>query len=421
MFFDAYQEIISLNSDSIDELPKAVKSELIDALADGLGRRDELWFTAVSELLAGSGGYEYSWLLSRGARHPFLIIDILNDMVLSEKIKPDDLSKIILSALVSESTQATFDLQHHLLDFFVRLGLPLYEADIGLMVDIIKNAPCSVHKSKESMIFQKSDGIDHVFPIPSSFEKRSEILSLTTLNGRLKNRALMLHRLLGAKSPSFQADYDAASFSKVNMQTPYLAGEALEFIKADSGSILLDPQDFLAQWTEIVVDYEGYSYSLAEVLRMVLLDPQSAFPDPLHRKLLGGFYRQCLRISQGAIIGLKAGVFHVEHGSLACPSLVYMGRRSILGKGCIVDGVGGVVLGEEAFLGGGFIPILIHTHKHAGGAGVNERKSILPAIFLAENSARLPMHSSGIFETYDYILEKSPFKGIRGIKIDGIQ
>jgi hypothetical protein len=421
MSSDAYQEIISLNSDSIDELPETVKNELIGDLSDGLSRRDEIWFTAVSELLAGSGGYEYSWLLSRGARHPFLIIDILNDMVLAEKINPGDLSKIILSALVSKSTQAAFDLQHHLLDFFVKLRLPLGQADIGLMVDIVENAPRSVHKSKESMIFQKSDGVDHVFPIPSSFEKRSEILSLATLNGRLKNRALILHRLLNAMSPSSQAGYDAASFGKVSMQTPYLADIALEFIKTDSGSILLEPQDFLAHWTEIIADYEGYSYSLAEVLRMVLLDPQSAFPDTLHRKLLGGFYRQWLRISQGSIIGLKAGVFHVEHGSLACPSLVYMGRRSILGKGCIVDGVGGVVLGEEAFLGGGFIPILVHTHKHAGGAGVKERKAILPAIFLAESSARLPMHSSGIFETYDYILEKSPFKGIRGIKIDGIQ
>jgi hypothetical protein len=95
-----------------------------------------------------------------------------------------------------------------------------------------------------------------------------------------------------------------------------------------------------------------------------------------------------------------------------------MGRDAVIGKGCTIDGVGGAILQQGSFLGGGFMPILIHTHKHirnAGEPGVAERKRVQPAVFVAMAGARLPMTAIGIFETADFTRSETPYEGILAI------
>ncbi|PIH11583.1 hypothetical protein CTJ10_12555, partial [Staphylococcus epidermidis] len=121
-----------------------------------------------------------------------------------------------------------------------------------------------------------------------------------------------------------------------------------------------------------------------------------------------------------AVVGIGSGFLYVEHGSEAEPSYVHIGQDAIVGKGVTLDTVGGIVLGRESFIGGGFLPLLIHTHKHItspGASAATERLLISRTGFVADKGARYPMGVVGMFECTDYVNRETPFKGIRVVPI----
>lgn len=78
------------------------------------------------------------------------------------------------------------------------------------------------------------------------------------------------------------------------------------------------------------------------------------------------------------------------------------------------------MLGGESFIGGGFMPLLIHTHKHIrerGTSAATERLQISRPGFVAEDGARYPMGVVGMFECADYVKQAAPFEGIRVVPI----
>ncbi|MER7015514.1 hypothetical protein ABT324_29115 [Saccharopolyspora sp. NPDC000359] len=193
---------------------------------------------------------------------------------------------------------------------------------------------------------------------------------------------------------------------------------AERLIAEDVGTDLVAPSDYLVPWDQEFPNTAGGDLTLAELMRIALLCPEFKLPDAEVRPVLVDFYRAVLRISGRSIIGLAAGVFHVEHGTMSDPSYYYQGRDSILGKGLVIDCVGGAILQQGSFLGGGFMPILIHTHKHirkSGEVGAAERKRVLPCLFAAEAGARFPMDAVGLFEAVDYLEQETPYPGIRAI------
>ncbi|WP_346133793.1 hypothetical protein [Lentzea roselyniae] len=184
------------------------------------------------------------------------------------------------------------------------------------------------------------------------------------------------------------------------------ASEAERLIAEDVRTSMASPSDYLVPWDQEFPGVNGTNLTLAELMRIVLMCPEFKLPDTTVRPILVDFYRSVLRTGGRSIVGLAAGVFHVEHGTLSAPSYYYQGRDAILGKGIVIDCVGGAILQEGSFLGGGFMPILIHTHKHIRGSGeaaASERKRIHPCTFVAEAGARFPMHAVGLFETVDYL------------------
>ena len=200
-------------------------------------------------------------------------------------------------------------------------------------------------------------------------------------------------------------------------ENSYRCDSVVDDIYKDTKSNLISADDYIVLWDQEITfcKNSSYQHTIAEVLRIVLLTNEFQVPDRKIRSEVLAFYRAVLKISGRSIIGLSAGVLYVEHGTTSRPSLFYLGRDSILGKGCIIDGVGGSVILSESFIGGGFMPILIHTHKHIKiekESAINERKNILSCLFFSSHGSRLPMSAVGLFESADYINKSSPYEGI---------
>lgn len=254
----------------------------------------------------------------------------------------------------------------------------------------------------------QGDGIDHLFPIPGdSNSMNALVLSAAMLFGE-RNVATLEARFRSALGESSNRVEWMAPDSLVN-------AEVLALVDQDTGAKFIRATDYLMPWSmELAID-RSYSYTLAEVLRIVAMGGMSSTPDTATRSLCVAFYRNALKVSGRSTVGLSAKIFHVEHGSRAEASLFYMGRDVILGKGLMIDVVGGFAALTGSFLGGGYMPIIIHTHKHlrsAAGKASGERKEILPACFVARSNARLPMSYVGLWESADYLNSSSPFAGI---------
>ena len=86
------------------------------------------------------------------------------------------------------------------------------------------------------------------------------------------------------------------------------------------------------------------------------------------------------------------------------PSIFCIGRNVILGKSLMIEAYGGIIVGNNAFLGGGFIPIVVHTHKHISISdnAVGERKRIVPSLFVVRSGKRLSMEKSELIEVADF-------------------
>ncbi|MFI9402126.1 hypothetical protein [Nocardia sp. NPDC052316] len=338
--------------------------------------------------------FTVSWVHRPGERSAYLSLELAAESL------DDDRHRALLAGIVlSTSMSIPYDYRAHAAQELVRLGPGEFAGALQEVVDSYEPLPA---RSLEAKINVPTDGIDHLFTIPDTAEARIDLLITASTLKTLESRYLLAGRVLG------------------HTKVPAATSDAERLIVEDAGTTMVAPSDYLVPWDQEFPGPDGAGITLAELMRIVLLCPEFKLPDAKVRPILVDFYKSILRISGRSIIGLSAGVFHVEHGTLATPSYYYQGRDSILGKGLVIDCVGGAILQNGSFLGGGFMPILIHTHKHirkSGGSGASERKTIQPCIFAAEAGARFPMDAVGLFETVDYLGKEAPFKGIRAIPL----
>ncbi|WP_067463706.1 hypothetical protein [Actinomadura macra] len=336
-----------------------------------------------------------SWIHGPGDKSPYLSLELAAAALDEERYRAT-----LADILLSTSTAIPYDYRALAAEELLLVGPGEFTGSLEEAVDSFK--PLG-YRTLETKVGVPTDGIDHLFDIPDSVAGRIDVLTAASRAKTLESRYLLARRVLG-RAPRAEVP----------------TSDAERLISEDVGTKMISPSDYLVPWDQEFPGENGVALTLAELMRIVLLCPEFKLPDAKVRPILVDFYRSVLRTGGRSIIGLSAGVFHVEHGTLTTPSYYYQGRDAILGKGLVIDCVGGAILQSGSFLGGGFMPILIHTHKHlrkSGEAGASERKRILPCIFAAEAGARFPMDAIGLFETVDYLEKDTPYQGIRAIPI----
>ncbi|MEU3015913.1 hypothetical protein ABZ635_00765 [Nocardiopsis sp. NPDC007018] len=364
---------------------------------------------ALEKTLGFTAPFGESWLHQPGETAPYLSLELAGRV-----LAPDAYRDAMAAIVLSGSPSVPFDYRALAAEALASCGAGPWTAELERVVAETQALPL---RGLDTKIGIRTDGIDHLFHIPETVDQRLELLRTASALKTAESRALLARRVLeragggGADAPAPPAD-------------ALVSAEAERLIAEDTGTGMVAPGDYLVRWDQelAVPDGSPHPLTLAELLRITLLAPEFKLPDIRVRPVLVDFYRAILRISGRVTIGLGSGVFYVEHGAQARPSYFYMGRDAVLGKGCTIDCVGGAVLQQGSFLGGGFMPVLVHTHKHirkGGEPGVAERKRVLPCVFAAEAGARLPMDAIGIFETADYLgAPSSPHEGIRALALD---
>jgi hypothetical protein len=399
--------LLRANSDILDALNgsaqerKAVRDELRAALVG-----DPAAYDLFVSVCCFREPYGESWVHGPGETAPYLSLEIAADTLDEDRYR-----RLLLSVVTSDSAAVPYDYRALAAAGLVRVGAGEHLAELEALAEPV-DLPVRGLKAK---LASRTDGIDHLFAVPETVADRLQLLRAASAALTAETRSRLARRIIDV----LRGQPPAATSEAADA---YLSAEAERLISADIAGSLAAPRDYLVVWDQIPVpDAEGDGLTVAELLRIVLLCGEFKLPDSTVRPVLIDFYRAVLRISGRAIIGLGAGVFHVEHGVDAAPSLFYLGRDAVLGKGCVVDCVGGAVLQSGSFLGGGFIPILIHTHKHirsVGEPGSAERKRVLPCVFVAEAGARLPMEAIGIFESANYLDGTPvPYPGIRALPL----
>lgn len=369
-------------------------------LIDKLRNADIAWINAFKSALRFESGFESSWIHGLGGHSPYLSLELF-------AFVPQDMRATWISELILDlNPLIPFDFKAECLELLAKSEGGLHSFQLRAR-EVLTDLPIPRVRSLEKQVFSVGDGIDHLFEVPLDWDSRLKLVSDVSVHYSKLNIRSLLARSLVRESNS-------------STKRGYFSSEAEARIEADLAQPFLMGCDFLVDWAGEVSCQNG-TWTLAEILRVVMLAPEFSLPDERVRRTLLGFYRSALKLSGRSIIGLGAGVFHVEHGLLCEPSYFYIGRDAVVGKGVRIDTVGGFLMESGSFVGGGFSPILIHTHKHIRAKEVNasqERKKILPCIFLATRGSRLPMSHVGIFETADFLGTDSPYAGIKGIPIE---
>jgi hypothetical protein len=350
--------------------------------------------------------YGQSWVHAAGTDHPYLSLQLAAASLTEEQYR-----ELLAAVVLADSPAVPYDYRALAAAELGRVGPGEFASDLRAAVAAHKPVQARSWAQKAAL---QTDGIDHLFPIPDSTPGRLATLRAASRRKTMETCGRFAERVLAGPAAAPTADWARPTFA---------SAEAAALIRADVAAAYVRPEDYLVRWDEVLgpASTESAGLTLAEILRMILLCPEFRLPDATIRPAVVDFYRAVLKISGRSIIGLSAGVFHVEHGTAETPSYFYLGRGAVLGKGCVIDCVGGAVLGHESFLGGGFMPILVHSHKHLkdeNASAASERKRILPCIVAAAAGARLPMSAVGLFEAADYLDgTPSPYPGIYAIPL----
>ncbi|GAA2804304.1 hypothetical protein [Saccharopolyspora taberi] len=388
-----FATMLRLTSDILAEVTDA---ESARTRVESRIKSDDADYQLFTDACRFDAPYVGSWIHGPGERAPYLSLELA-----AASLDDQHYRAMLAEIVLSTSTAIPYDYRALAAEELVRLGPGEFAGALQDVVDSFEPLPL---RSTETKINIPTDGIDHLFDIPETAAGRIDLLVAASKLKTLESRYWLASRILG-----------------VGEHVGAPETEAQRLIAEDVGTNMIAPSDYLVVWDQEFPGVHGANLTLAELMRIVLLAPECKLPDTTVRPILVDFYRSVLRISGRSIIGLAAGVFHVEHGTLADPSYYYQGRDAIIGKGCVIDCVGGAILQKGSFLGGGFMPILIHTHKHirnSSESAAAERKRILPCVFVAETGARYPMHAVGLFESVDYLDKETPYKGIRILPAD---
>jgi hypothetical protein len=407
------EEILSMSADYTHERYLASELRAFERqIAQDVNSGNRSAFDSLVSVITFNREHYGHYLHEAGERLPYRILDMLGESVDAKFRK-----QLYLKVLLSIEPLLPLDFQglvgHLLLSAIQKNEISLNKGELEELIAFAQTQPSFRARSSAAMARIKTDGIDHLFPIPMTPEERVKIVDAAAQLKARERSALIISRFcakLGVALSYAEQPVHGMRSSQVEVA-----------IKQDVGDSLLCATDFLVPWTQVLTSDVDGALTLAEICRITLLAPEFKLPDEKVRLALIGYYRSALRICGRATIGLGSGVFHVEHGTLCEPSYFYMGRGSIIGKGCMIDGVGGAVLLRESFIGGGFMPILVHTHKHIrvqGQSAALERKRLLPCVFLMKEGVRFPMSRIGLFEAADHIGTSSGMDGVDSLPID---
>lgn len=397
---------LGAGEDAAEELAHEDGMDLAQALERGLDAGDPAWEAAFLRALRFEAGWESSWVHRAGKDSPYLSLELLGRFPAPRRIR------LYWEAVTSLNGLVPFDFRAEAAARLSREPGALEALRPEVAAAASRRAVRAV-RSRLEMQLLAGDGIDHLFDIPQTLEERLALVEAAAAQGVAEQTGLLAGRLAGllrvpaAPRPDAERSFESA--------------EAAKRIEADLACPLASANDYLVPWNALV-NLKGRHWTVAEILRIVSFSPEAKLPDRRVRRALLGFYRSVLRVSGRATIGLGAGVFHVEHGALAAPSYFYIGRGAVIGKGALVDGVGGFALESGGFVGGGFSPLLVHTHKHLkapGDLAAKERKTILPCVFHAARGARVPMSHVGLLEMADFLGRSGPYPGVSALPING--
>lgn len=376
-----------------EALAGASPAEAAKALASAVACDRELR-VSLENCLAMQSGEISPAFLAPGHKSDYLALDVLL------AIEPDDTRHDLLrSVALSRSALMPVDLRAAALRRLVHEG-----QGSDLVERWRLRAPSLPNLPEVDRLHRDSDGIDHLFDVPESGAEFADFV-LGAAHAFQEFRITSLIERAVAENPQCEQRLDSM-------------GVVVSQHVADP---LLSPEDYLVPWDRtLTLDEHGQPVTIAEVCKALLLHPSTRVPNRAVRSAAVSFYRAVLGVPGRAVVGIGAGFLYVEHGSVAEPSYVFVGQGAIIGKGVTLDTVGGIVLGRESFIGGGFMPLLIHTHKHIrerGTSAATERLQISRTGFVAEDGARYPMGVVGMFECADYVNQAVPFEGIRVVPI----
>lgn len=372
--------------------------ELADAVTELAGRMssDRALEEAFTHEVAMRSGRMSSVFLAPGSTTDSLALDVLDQVE-----DPDVRLRCLRSVVLSDSPLLPLDLRTS--------ALARHDAAGGSRAALQQawattRTPDDEVPAAVDLLHRDSDGIDHTFDVPVEVGRFATLLFSAA-------RVYQAHRVtaLLARVPEPRVP---------DVPLHPLAAE----IAADLTGTELVPDDFLVPWDlPVATGPDGEPLTIAEVAKALLLHPAARLPLRDLRVATVAFYRSVFGVGGRSVVGLGSGFLYVEHGSRADPSYVYVGQGAIVGKGVTVDTVGGVALGRESFIGGGFIPLLIHTHKHIraqGGTAATERLTIQTTAFVAEAGARLPLGVLGLLECADHVGDPLPYPGIKVVPTD---
>lgn len=418
-----------------ESLPHAIsqnmsKNELYNTILKKIDEVDwVLFLKEIEHVTFHQNQYVYSWLLSEGISHDYMILDVIEELSKRKLLKED----FFIEFMLHEESLIPFDFRGKFSCLFINLikkGLINFDqASFDRLSNFLLNFKVFPRRTIEEKLGIPTNGIDHLFPIPTSLEDKLYLLDQAALyktqEAIFKDILSFLDAIQFTVPKGIQSLIQALKSNSSVKETlsilstlengKLISEKVNSLIDEDVNCSLRTWNDYLVCWDQQVVNFKGYTYTISELLRICLIAGELSYPDLLVSTNVLKFYRSTLKISGRATIGLKAGIYYGEHGISDNPTFFYMGMDSIIGKGCIIDPIGGIVMLSKSYLGGGFIPILIHTHKHIlteGNTGTDERKKILPCIFVAKQGARFPMNNSILFEAADYINKQSPYNGI---------
>jgi hypothetical protein len=358
-----------------------------------------------AETLAGGlravalGGAEarFSFLFSAkdGAHLLLLVLD---------RFSAEQRTALLADFALSNSLYLPYDLRAAA---FASLGSAPHSTELSDRLAAIAAQPARRYKN---LALSPSNDIDHNFHIPVERVERDRLLKAAAVTAMRRARARLARRAMG------EVESDPAAGDTLAPVRIYVPRNAATRFGDTVSAPGMDWRDFLIDWNEVLVETPEEDYTVAEILRLLLLDSEYHLPGYAQRARADAVHINLLKTFCGVTIGLKAGVLFVEHGFRPEASFFLISENAILGKSCVVDATGVVLIEAKAFLGGGFSPILIHTHKHTRAGGADERKSVAPIGFLARSGARLPMDFVGLLEVMDMTPDRWP--GLERLDID---
>lgn len=321
-----------------------------------------------------------------------------------ERFNAEQRAALLTNFALSDSLYLPYDLRAAA---FASLGSAPISTKMSDRLAAIAALPARRYKN---LALSPSNDIDHNFHIPAERVDRDRLLEAAAVTAMRRARARLARRAMG------EVESDPAAGDTLAPVRIYVPRNATTRFADTVSAHGMDWRDFLIDWNEVLVETQYEDYTVAEILRLLLLDSEYHLPGYAQRALADAVHVNLLKTFCGATIGLKAGVLFVEHGFRPEGSFFLLSENAILGKSCVVDATGVVLIEAKAFLGGGFSPILIHTHKHTRASGADERKCVAPTGFLARNGARLPMDFVGLLEVMDMAPDRWP--GLERMEID---